>query len=91
MTREDIQKFSFFYFGILCLYVENKSTVRTFKLRSFHQKCFSLRSKGQQFMSYSVFIFLSLLLENKNKKTRNDEVAGLIPGLTQWVKDPALP
>ena len=23
--------------------------------------------------------------------TRNHEVAGLIPGLTQWVKDPMLP
>ena len=23
--------------------------------------------------------------------TRNDEVEGLIPGFTQWVKDPGLP
>ena len=23
--------------------------------------------------------------------TRNDEVVGLIPGLTQWVEDPSLP
>ena len=32
-----------------------------------------------------------MVAQQETNPTRNYEVVGLIPGLAQWVKDPALP
>ena len=31
------------------------------------------------------------MVQRLTNQTRNDEVAGLVPGLAQWVNNPALP
>ena len=47
--------------------------------------------KGPLFGSISIDIRSSLCGAAEMNLTRNHEVAGSIPGLTQWLKDPALP
>ena len=44
---------------------------------------------GQQMKT--VAFGVPIVVQWLTNPTRNDEVAGLIPGLAQWVKDPALP
>ena len=46
--------------------------------------------KIQELSKMIKFMGVPVVAQWLTNPTRNDEVAGLIPGLDQWVKDPAL-
>ena len=47
--------------------------------------------KGEMRQFQKVYLGVPVVAQQLTNPTRNHEVAGSIPGLAQWVKDPALP
>ena len=68
-------------------YEKNKNMTWSFFVQQkFTEHCKSIIMKKEK--SHQGVPFMAQWLTNPN---RNHEVAGLIPGLAQWVKDLALP